>query len=80
MRLSEWRARAPHKDALTPKVRGRRRAGAVDARRRRRPIVLDPVGRRPGVRYVVLAPTDAGLLQVLIRVNVPGEGPRARRR
>ena len=31
----------------------------------------------PGVRYVVLAPTDAGLLQVLVRVNVPGEGPRA---
>ncbi|HUP54542.1 MAG TPA: hypothetical protein VM408_03465 [Methylomirabilota bacterium] len=34
-------------------------------------------GDDPGVRYVVLAPTDAGLVQVLVRVNVPGEGPRA---
>ncbi len=34
-------------------------------------------GEDPGVRYVMLVPTDAGLLQVLVRVNVPGEGPRA---
>jgi hypothetical protein len=34
-------------------------------------------GEDPGVRYVLLVPTDAGLLQVLVRVNVPGEGPRA---
>jgi len=77
MRLSDWRTRAPHKDALTPKVLA----------------VIDPVlaslgaepdpsawivwGEDPGVRYVMLVPTDAGLLQVLVRVNVPGEGPRA---
>jgi len=77
MRLSEWRTRAPHKDALTAKVMA----------------VIDPVlaslgaepdpstwivwGEDPGVRYVILVPTDAGLLQVLVRVNVPGEGPRA---
>jgi hypothetical protein len=77
MRLSEWRTRAPHKDALTPKVMA----------------VIDPVltslgaepdpsawivwGEDPGVRYVMLVPTEAGLLQVLVRVNVPGEGPRA---
>ena len=77
MRLSDWRTRAPHKDALTPKVIA----------------VIDPVlaslgaepdpsawivwGEDPGVRYVMLVPTDAGLLQVLVRVNVPGEGPRA---
>jgi hypothetical protein len=34
-------------------------------------------GDDPGMRYVVLVPTEAGLLQVLVRVNVPGEGPRA---
>lgn len=77
MRLSDWRTRAPHKDALTPKVLA----------------VIDPVlaslgaepdpsawivwGEDPGVRYVMLVPTEAGLLQVLVRVNVPGEGPRA---
>lgn len=77
MRLSDWRSRAAHKDAMTPKVMA----------------VVDPVlealgadpdpsawivwGEDPGVRYVMLVPTDAGLLQVLVRVNVPGEGPRA---
>jgi hypothetical protein len=77
MRLSDWRTRAPHKDAMTPKVIA----------------VIEPVlaalgaepdpscwivwGDDPAVRYVVLAPTDAGLLQVLVRVNVPQEGPRA---
>jgi hypothetical protein len=77
MRLSDWRTRAPHKDALSPKVMA----------------VIEPVlgslgaepdpscwiawGDDPGVRHVMLVPTDAGLLQVLVRVNVPGEGPRA---
>ena len=77
MRLSDWRSHTPHKDAMTPKVLA----------------VIEPVlaslgadpdpsswvvwGEDPGVRYVLLVPTDAGLLQVLVRVNVPGEGPRA---
>ena len=34
-------------------------------------------GDDPGMRYIVLAPTDAGLVQVHVRVNVPQEGPRA---
>ena len=29
------------------------------------------------MRYTILVPTDAGLLQVHVRVNVPQEGPRA---
>ena len=28
-------------------------------------------------RYTIFAATDAGLAQVNVRVNVPGEGPRA---
>lgn len=77
MRLSEWRTRAPHKESMTPKVLAivepvMTSLGAED----------DPPcwviwGDDPSVRYVVLVPTDAGLLQVLVRVNVPGEGPRA---
>lgn len=77
MRLSDWRTRAPHKDSMTPKVLA----------------VVDPVlaslgaqpdssawivwGEDPGARYAILVPSEAGLLQVLVRVNVPGEGPRA---
>lgn len=77
MRLSDWRQRAPHEDSMAPKMLA----------------VIEPVleslgadpdpscwivwGEDPGVRYVMLVPTDAGLLQVLVRVNVPGEGPRA---
>lgn len=34
-------------------------------------------GDDPANRYLVLAPTAAGLVEVHVRVNVPGEGPRA---
>jgi hypothetical protein len=77
MRLSDWRGRAPHKDALTAKVQA----------------VIEPVlsslgaapdpscwiawGDDPSVRYTILAPTPPGLLVVHVRVNVPQEGPRA---
>lgn len=77
MRLSDWRTRAPHKDALTAKV-----SAVVDPVLAALGAEPDPSawivwGEDPGVRYVILVPTDAGLLQVLVRVNVPGEGPRA---
>lgn len=77
MRLSEWRTGAPHKDAMTPKVVGvvervLTTLGADDD-----PRCWVVWGDDPGVRYVLLAPTDVGLVQVLVRVNVPGEGPRA---
>ena len=77
MRLSEWRAGAPSKDAVAQKVT----------------TVVDPVitafgvgddpdgwiawGEEPGQRYTILVPTDAGLVTCYVRVNVPGEGPRA---
>ncbi|HEV7809512.1 MAG TPA: hypothetical protein VGO64_02845 [Candidatus Limnocylindrales bacterium] len=77
MRLSEWRASAPHKDAASSKV-----AAVVD------PILAafgaerDPQcwvawGEEPASRYSILVPTDAGLVVCFVRVNVPGEGPRA---
>ena len=77
MRLSDWRQRAPHKDALTPKV-----LAVIEPILASLGAAPDPScwivwGEDPGVRYVMLVPTDAGLLQVLVRVNVPGEGPRA---
>lgn len=77
MLLSEWMAAAPRKEAAAPKV-----MAVVD------PMVTmlgadpDPAcwvawGDDPSARYTIFAPTDAGLVQVNIRVNVPGEGPRA---
>ena len=77
MHLSEWMTAAPHKAAATPKV-----MNVVD------PMVTmlgtdpDPAcwvawGDDPGVRFTIFAPTAAGLVQVNVRVNVPGEGPRA---
>ena len=77
MRLSEWRAGAPAKDAVTPKV-----AAVVD------PVLAalgadpDPHcwiawGEEPRNRYMIFVPTDPGLIACFIRVNVAGEGPRA---
>lgn len=77
MRLSEWRAAAPSKDAVAPKI-----TAIVD------PVIAafgvgdDPDGwiawgEEPGQRYTILVPTDAGLVTCYVRVNVPGEGPRA---
>jgi hypothetical protein len=77
MRVSEWRATAPHRDAVTAKV-----GAVVD------PVIaafgadIDPHcwvlwGDDPRLRYILLVPTGAGLVIVHARVNVPGEGPRA---
>src|SRR5688500_14493591 len=77
MRLSDWRTRAPHKDALTPKVLAVIEPVIASLGAQPDPPAWIVWGEDPGVRYVILVPTDAGLLQVLVRVNVPGEGPRA---
>lgn len=77
MRLSEWPQRAPHQGSMAPKVLA----------------VLEPVltslgagpdpscwvawGDDPAARYTVLVPTAVGLIQAIVRVTVPQEGPRA---
>lgn len=77
MRLSEWRAAAPHRDSLTAKVEA-----AID------PVLsgfgadADPEcwvlwGDDPATRWFLLVPTPAGLVEIGVRVNVPQEGPRA---
>ena len=77
MRLSEWRAKAPSRDAGGPKV-----AAVVDA-------VIDALGAEPdphcwvawgedpSIKYTIFIPTEPGLITSFVRVNVPGEGPRA---
>ena len=77
MRLSEWRAAAPARDAAAPKV-----SAVVD------PVIAalgadpDPHcwiawGEEPANRFTVFVPTEPGLVVCFVRVNVPGEGPRA---
>lgn len=77
MRLSAWRSAAPHKDAATAKV-----AAVVDPILAAFGAEADPHcwvvwGDEPAVRFVILVPTDAGLIHCFVRVNVPQEGPRA---
>lgn len=77
MRLSEWLAVAPHKESATPKV-----VGVIEPMLAMLGADPDPEcwlawGDDPAMRYTVFAATDAGLAQVNVRVNVPGEGPRA---
>lgn len=77
MRLSEWRTRAPHKDSMTPKVLAVIEPVIASLGAEPDPSTWIVWGEDPGVRYVMLVPTASGLLQVLVRVNAPGEGPRA---
>jgi hypothetical protein len=77
MRLSEWRASAPARDAVGPKV-----AGVVDPILRSLGAEDDPHcwvawGEEPANRFTVFVPTDPGLIACFVRVNVAGEGPRA---
>ncbi len=77
MRLSEWQAGTPHRDSMVAKV-----LGPVHDALALLGAIADPDcwivwGDDPGVRWTILAPTAAGLVQVNVRVNVPGEGPRA---
>ena len=77
MRLSEWNAAAPHKDSVNPKV-----LAVVEPMLAMLGCEPDPPcwvawGDDPGMRYMIFVPTDAGMVQVNVRVNVPGEGPRA---
>lgn len=77
MRLSEWRKKAPFKDAGGPKV-----AAAVDAvidvlGAERDPHCWVAWGEEPAIRYTILIPTEPGLISSFVRVSVPGQGPRA---
>ena len=77
MRLSDWRKSAPTREAMSARV-----VGIVEPVLRTLGADHDPEcwvvwGDDPSIRSVVLAPTDAGLIVVHVRVNIPGEGPRA---
>jgi len=77
MRLSEWRAHAPVKDAVTPKVTGVLGSALATLGAEADPECWVVWGDDPAIRYLLFVPTAAGLLQLNVRVAVPGEGPRA---
>jgi hypothetical protein len=77
MRLSEWRAAAPSKDAVATKV-----IAVVDPVLASLGVDPDPEcwvawGEEPAQRHTILAPMAAGLVACYVRVSVPGEGARA---
>ena len=77
MRLSEWQAGASHPDSMADKVLAPARDAITLLGAERDPECWVVWGDDPQVRWTLLVPLVAGLLQVIVRVNVPGEGPRA---
>lgn len=77
MRLRDWRDSAPRKECMGPKVLGVIDEAIALLGAEPNPDCWVAWGEDPTVRYTVLAPIDAGLLVINVRVNVPGEGPRA---
>jgi hypothetical protein len=77
MRWSAWRAKAPFKDSVAPRV-----LSVVDDALAALGAEADPEcwvvwGDDPSSRYSLLVPTPSGLVMINVRVSVPGEGPRA---
>ena len=77
MRLSEWKAAAPHKDSVTPQGPCRRRADDGDAGLvSRTPLCWVLWGDDPEIRWLHGLRRDrCRMVQVNVRVNAPGEGP-----
>lgn len=76
MRLSDWRGRSPHKDAMTPKVVAVIEPVLMALGAEKDPACWVAWGDDPAIRYMILVPTLVGLAEVHVRVNVPQEGPR----
>ena len=77
MRLGEWSKRAPHKGSTAPKVLATVTPILTGLGAAKDPPCWVAWGDDPAARYVILAPTAAGLIQVHVRVMVPQEGPRS---
>jgi hypothetical protein len=77
MRLSDWQASPHGQKAMTDKVAAAYRPAMAVLGTEPDPVAHVVWGDDPGVRYVILAAGEAGLVVVNVRVNVPQEGPRA---
>jgi hypothetical protein len=76
VRLSEWQATTAHRDAIADKVLAPAREALALLGGEPDPECWIVWGDDPAVRWTLLVPAVAGLIQVNVRVNVPGEGPR----
>jgi hypothetical protein len=77
MRLSEWRAGAPNREALSGRVLDVVTPVIEALGAETDPHCWVAWGDDPGVRYMIFVPTAAGLVQCSVRLALPGEGPRA---
>jgi len=77
MRLSEWRAQAPGRETAGAKVMAVVEPVLATFGLERDPECWIVWGDDPGVRWTLLAAAPGGLVSCHVRVNVPGEGPRA---
>jgi hypothetical protein len=77
MRLSDFRKKAPSKESIAPKVQAVVEQALVALGADTDPECWVAWGDDPSIRYLLFAPTPGGLVQVNVRVAVPGEGPRA---
>jgi len=77
MRLDEWAEEAPAAEAVAPRVLGVVRPVLAALGVPDDADVWVVWGDEPTTRWVVLAPTAAGLVTASVRVNIQQEGPRA---
>lgn len=77
MRLSEWRAHAPGRETASTKVMAVVEPVLATFGLERDPECWIVWGDDPGIRWTLVAAAPAGLITCHVRVNVPGEGPRA---
>ena len=77
MRLSEWRAQAPGRETASAKVMAVIEPVLATFGLERDPDCWIVWGDDPGIRWTLVAVAPAGLVSCHVRVNVPGDGPRA---
>jgi hypothetical protein len=77
MLLSEWRATAPTRESMTLKVLAVVEPVVQAMGAERDPYCWVAWGDDPAIRYSILVPVPPGLINCGVRVNIPGEGPRA---
>jgi hypothetical protein len=77
MRLSEWRAGAPNREALSGRVLDVVLPVLDSLGADADPHCWVAWGDDPQIRYVIFAPSPAGLIMCSVRLALPGEGPRA---
>ena len=77
MRLSDWGAAAPTQAAAGSKVLAVAEAALITLGATPESDCWVSWGDDPESRWVILAPTPAGLIHAHVRVNVPQEGARA---